>query len=247
VQIAKVWSLRGLTSDFFHSYLSNRCQFTKFGQTESSHINITCGSPQGLILGPLLVLLYMNDLPQASAFQTVLFADDTCLFFKSNCMSTLQAAVNGEIKHVDDWLISNKLTLNCSKTKFMVPTKSHKLQKFKINVVAGAVEEVNQVKYLGVLTDIQLKWQQQLDHVCKELACASYTLLKLRAFSPISTLKTVYYALVHPHLSCGLACWSNATKTSLKKIIILQNKIFQLMTYSEQQTPASGLCKSPKF
>jgi len=108
-----------VTRDFFHSYLSNRCQFTKFGETESSRINRTCGVPQGSILGPLLFLLYINELPQASAFQTVLFADDTCLSKISNCMRTLQAAVNGEIKHVDDWLISNKLTLNCSKAKFM--------------------------------------------------------------------------------------------------------------------------------
>ena len=126
----------------------------------------------------------------------------------------------------------------------MVITRSHEFQKIKINVVTGAVEEVNQFKYLGVLTDNQLKWQQQLDHLCKKIACGSYALLKLRTFTPISTLKTVYYALVHPHLSYGLACWSNATKTSLKKIIILQNKIVRLMTYSDQRTPASGLYKS---
>ena len=78
----------------------------------------------------------------------------------------------------------------------------------------------------------------------KKLACASYALLKLRAFSPISTFRTVYYALVHPHLSYGLAFCSNATKTSFKKIIILQNKIVRLMTHSDQCTPASGLYKS---
>ena len=78
----------------------------------------------------------------------------------------------------------------------MILTRSYELQKIKINVVAGAVEELNQVTYFGVLIDNQLKWQQQLDHVCKKLACASYPLFSLRAFSPISTLKTVYYALV---------------------------------------------------
>ena len=136
------------------------------------------------------VLHHINDLPQASAFQTALFADDTCLFLKSNCMSTLQAAVNGEVKHVDDWLISNKLTLNCSKTKFMVLTKSHdELHKIKINVVAGAVEEVNQFKYLGVLIDNQLKWQQQLDHVCKKIACGSYALLSCGPLHPYLLLK----------------------------------------------------------
>ena len=96
-----------MTSGFFHSYLSNRCQFTKFGETESSRINVTCGVPLGSILGPLLFLLYINDLPHASAFPTVLFADDTC-----NCMSTLQALemANGDMKQVDDWLVSNELT-----------------------------------------------------------------------------------------------------------------------------------------
>jgi len=82
----------------------------------------------------------------------------------------------------------------------------------------------------------RLKTTGLLDHVCKKLAYASYALLKLRAFSPISTLKTVYYALDHPHLSYGLACWSNATKTSLKQTIILRNKIVRLMTYSDQRT-----------
>ena len=101
---------------------------------------------------------------------------------------------------------------------------------------------MKQFKYLGVLLDNQLKWQRQLDHVCKN--CGSYALLKLRTFTPISTLKTVYYPLVHPHLSYGLACWSNATKKSHIKIIILQNKIVRLMTYSDQRTPASGLYKS---
>ena len=73
------------------------------------------------------------------------------------------------------------------KLNAIVLTRSHELQKIKINVVAGAVEEVNQVKYLGVLIDNQWKWRQQLDYVCIKLACASYALLKLRAFSPIST------------------------------------------------------------
>ena len=80
--------------------------------------------------------------------------------------------------------------------------------------------------------------------MCKNVHVLRTLYLKLRAFSPISTLKTVYYALVNPHLSYALACWSNATKTSLKKIIILQNKIVRLMTYSDQRTPVSGLYKS---
>jgi len=144
-------------------------------------------------------MIYLKPLPSKLYYLQMTL----CLFVKSNCMSTLQAAVNAGIKHVDDWLISNKLTLNCSKTKFVVLTRCHELQKIKINVVAGADEEVNQVKYLGVLIDNQLKWQQQLDHVCKKLACASYALLKLWPFSPISTLKTVYYALVQWSATTG--------------------------------------------
>jgi len=76
--------------------------------------------------------------------------------------------------------------------------------KIKIKVVAGATEEVNHVEYLRVHNGNQLNWQQQLDHVCKKLVYYAYAIPKLRAFSSISTLKTVYYALVHPHLSYGL-------------------------------------------
>ena len=133
---------------------------------------------------------------------------------------------------------------NCTKSKVLITVTI--TQNCAINYIqlTQAVEEVNQLKYLGVLIDNQLKWQQQLDHVCKKLACASYALLKfspistLFTFSPISTLKTVYYALVHPHLSYGRACWSNAAKKSLRKIVILQNKIVRLMAYSDQRTPA---------
>ena len=92
-------------------------------------------------------------------------------------------------------------------------------------------EEVNQIKYLGVRIDHHLAWQQQLDHVCKSLHVFRTLYFKLRAFSPISTPKIVYYDLVHPHLSHGMACWSNATKTSLNKITILQNKIVRLVSH----------------
>jgi len=104
-------------------------------------------------------------------------------------MCTLQAAVNGEMKQVDDWLVSNKLALNCSKTKFQVITRSQEHKQIKINVVAG---ELNQVKYLGFRIYNQLKWQQQIDHVCKKLSCASYALRSCGPFHPSPILnKTV--------------------------------------------------------
>jgi len=101
-------------------------------------------------------------------------------------------------------------------TKFVVVTRSHELQKI--------------YEYLRVLIFNQLKWQQQIDHMCRKLACASFAIHTLQDVSPISTLKTIYYDLTHQHRLNGLVCWSHATKTSFKKIIILRNKIVRLMT-----------------
>ena len=175
-----------IASDFFHIFQIGVNLQNLEKQSHHALYNMWC--PARIDSWPSAILtLYKWSTSNLCLPKCIIFRWHLPFFKKSNCMSTLQAAVNGEIKHLDDWLISNKLTLSCSKTNFMVLTRSHEVQKIKINVVAGAVEEVNQVKYLGVLIDNQWKWRQQLDHVCKKLACASYALLKLRAFSPIST------------------------------------------------------------
>jgi len=110
------FGIRGNAQNLFASYLSNRKQFVTTYTCKSDKECITCGIPQGSVLGPTLFLIYINDLPDCHAMQTLLFADDTALLMSGPNILDLQNTINDELKNVKKWLIQNKLTLNLNKT-----------------------------------------------------------------------------------------------------------------------------------
>ena len=115
------YGIRGTVLDWFSSYLSNRKQFVSVNGATSDHATITCGVPQGSVLGPLLFLLYINDLPNASkVLSFYLFADDTNIYFRSQDLCSLQKIMNMELKKVRKWLDANQLALNIDKTNFVI-------------------------------------------------------------------------------------------------------------------------------
>ena len=119
--IAKLekYGIRGLPLQLLKSYLNNRLQFTVVNYTKSKFNHVTCGVPQGSTLAPLLFLLYINDMPLVSNFNTKLFADDTVLTLTNSCPKLLNKNVNSELVKINKWLKLNKLSLNTNKTKFM--------------------------------------------------------------------------------------------------------------------------------
>ena len=113
------YGIRGVSNDWFKSYLSNRSQYVSINGYESSLAVINCGVPQGSVLGPLLFLLYINDLNQAIKFCKVHhFADDTNLLCHSNSIKKLNKLVNADLKHLVNWLNANKISLNVKKLKW---------------------------------------------------------------------------------------------------------------------------------
>ena len=113
--------IRGIALDWFTSYLSNRMQYVSINGHISEYRHISCGVHQGSVLGPLLFLLYINDLPNVSKHLSFyLFADDTNIYFEANDLLTLQKVMNRELRHVKKWLDANKLALNIDKTNFVV-------------------------------------------------------------------------------------------------------------------------------
>ena len=116
-----LYGIRGIPGKWFKSYLEHRTQYVKIESVKSGYENITCGIPKGSTLGPLLFLLYVNDLPNCTSKLSVRsFADDTNLFFTDNCLQHLESVMNSEMKQVYKYCALNKLSINFSKTNYML-------------------------------------------------------------------------------------------------------------------------------
>ena len=115
------YSIRGIVLDWFSSYLSERKQYVSVNGHISDYLDITCGVPQGSVLGPLLFLIYINDLPNVSKFLSFYhFADDTNIYFEATDLVSLQKIMNRELKYVKKWLHADKLALNLEKNNFVL-------------------------------------------------------------------------------------------------------------------------------
>ena len=134
-----VYSIRGLAFDWIKSYLSNRYQYVQYHGCDSAFQKVSCGVPQGSILGPLLFLLYINDITNVSVIlHLILFADDTSVFFSHHDPTSLTNIIQTELQKLSLWFKANKLSLNIDKTKFMVFTPRQKRNKLNISLVIDA-------------------------------------------------------------------------------------------------------------
>ena len=161
--------------NWFRSYLSNRTQYVYYNNCKSEKLDVTCGVPQSSILGPLLFILYINDIVNTSnMLQFILFADDTTILFSDKDISSKIDLINTELKEVTNWFKTNKLSVNASKTNFMIMGTTHQTSKPKnnIKVILDNVElsRVNKTKFLGVLIDENLTWKDHIDAISKTMA-----------------------------------------------------------------------------
>ena len=168
--------------------LSDRKQFVSLNGVDSNLKNISCGVPQGSILGPLLFLLYINDLPNISSkLKFFLFADDINIYFESKDLRNIEKIINIELKKFYEWLCINRLSLNISKTKFVVFHAPNK-PKFPITILINnkPIDEDKYIKYLGVTLDSQLSFKFHIDELTKKISRGIGLLYKLR---PLLQLK----------------------------------------------------------
>ena len=160
--------IRGLPLQLFQNYLSNRTQITLINGKKSNFGHITHGVPQGSILGPILFLLYINDLPNFSDLDIKLFADDACLMLNDKNAAALENKVNTELVKINNWMNINKLTINYSKSNYIIFTNKNNSFKFNIGINGIALDQITKTKYLGVIINEKLKWNDHIDHIRKK-------------------------------------------------------------------------------
>ena len=226
--------IRGCALSLIKSYLSNRKHLVKINGVESSFLTLNIGVPQGSVLGPLLFLIFINDLPYYTNLKVKLFADDTMLTMESDTYTDLQTNVNLEINKVHRWLCANKLTLNITKSKYMIVTNKKKPTEgeFRVKINGVDIEKCSSYKYLGVYIDENLNWKAHVDYICGKITKVCGMLSKLRHCVGYDILKMVYYALVTSHLQYCNLVWGNADETTLKPLQTLQNRIVRIMTFA---------------
>ena len=229
------YGIRGITLKWFQDYLIHRKQIVKYKTVKSESKTIVCGVPQGSVLGPLLFLLYINDIQQSSnILNFVLFADDTNAFCSNKDLKRLNDVVQNEMIKVKTWLDLNKLSLNVNKTNFILFKASRKKTNHHVEIKIDDqnIKQVENSKFLGVMINEHLSWKTRIDLVMQKVTKTTGIISKIRHYVSQNCLQMIYYALVYPYLTYGNIVWGNTDHSKLGKLVILQKKIIRLMTFS---------------
>ena len=232
----KAYGLRGNVNKLLKSYLSNRKQYVSINGCDSDVKDVTCGVPQGSSLGPLLFLIYINDLRMSlSKTSCGHFADDTFILFHSKKPKTIETIINTELKEVVKWLRLNKLSLNATKTELIFfRSCKHPLNYDNISIKMNGYKltPVDYIKYLGMYIDKFLNWNVHVKELTKKLSRANGILSKLRYNVPIEMCIQVYYAIFYSYLNIGCNIWGFTSEKNINDIQILQNKCIRIMTFA---------------
>ena len=240
------YGVRGVNLHWFKDYLSNRKQFVSIANTTSSLQCTSCGVPQGSVLGPLLFLLYVNDIKNSIDDCTVkLFADDTNLFVHGKTLREVFLKANDAVARLSKWFMANKLSLSIDKTCYSVfGSKSSDVDDYDIKIDDTVLKSVKCTKYLGVLIDSELTWKEHIDHLYRKLLKFSGVFYRLRHILPYEVLKMIYFAFVYPQVLYGIEVYANTCKSYLKKLTVLNNKLLRIVQNRHIKTRVANLYKT---
>ena len=220
---------------WFESYLTKRQQVCFINGHTSSPRQITCGVPQGSILGPLLFLLYINDMPNCLKSTTpCLYADDTEIFASSFDYDTLVKNLNDDLKNIHTWLTKNKLQHHPTKTKLMFIGSPYNLKNRigEATVFFGGkpVPLTHSFESLGVEIDENLNWEKHIDKICKKASAGIGAIKRAKPYVDINTLQTIYKALVQPYFNYCSTLWGNCGKLLQDKLQRFQSRAARVIT-----------------
>lgn len=248
--IAKLdtYGIRGVAKSVIRSYLSDRLQFVSIGKVRSNLSPVTAGVPQGSNLGPILFLLFINDLAKLNLKgKPRLFADDTSIFYQSINCSIIQQHIHHDLELLGNYFQTNLLSMNLSKTKYMLIRSPRKQLPVRQPIVYNGqqIEEVRQYPFLGLTLDDTMSWMAHIDLLKSKLAPICGLLWKLSSFLPTSCLKKLYFSLVHSRLNYLVANWGFACNIHLRELQVIQNRCIKAVFRKPYLYPTRLLYSNP--
>ena len=192
-------------------------------------MNVSCGVPQGSILGPALFILYVNDMCNVSTtLKSILFADDTNIFHTGDDLKEVCETMSHELDKLNRWFRANKLSLNVSKTNFMIFFNKKCDDNYSVRINGMEINRVYVTTFLGVYMDSQLNWSDHVSVIKRKMAKNVSVMNRVRHLLSSSALYSLYCTLILPYLNYCCVVWGNTYKSSLRPLCILQKRAIRI-------------------
>lgn len=236
------YGIRGVALELIKTYLTDRTQKTvsrgldgKMIESGAKHVQI--GVPQGSILGPLLYIIYTNDLVQITDNDVVMFADDTSIICCANNEETCRTSLRNDMENLGNWFADNNLVLNVNKTKLLVFRE--KDRKIDIKYKGVDIESVESIPFLGVLIDRNLSWKDQIEKVATNIARHCYALRTIRNAVGLDAALTAYHAFFQSRMRYGIIFWARSTE--VERVFRLQKRSLRIIFGMKQDESCRGV------